>query len=364
MNTKAEVLAKILADLPSAGDPPISAADLRGVLEFMAAQESLAEETSYTNDFQPLLSNVKQFLDALLNANIPLYSSDRNYASGYTVRFSNSLYTSNTAITAGGDNPDVSANWDSTLSGSAMTAAEIRDLLQTLTGANRLNKSAIQGADFALNRRGKGDVTDTAGFQMGMTNRLKGDFWIYDDGLGEPPPPIEGDTLENGDWVVALVNNATLHSTDSGYLESAQWWVVKFGGAAEISATSIRDLLETLTGPDMLNGAKVKYDASTSVAGRIATIIASLVSYQKILSHMRITVGSGGADSISVEGNLKIKNMVKNHLTYFGKQGTEGNYAGLDYVYTFVGGNTMIHMNPGLGLSFESGATVDLEYEE
>jgi len=117
----------------------------------------------------------------------------------------------------------------------SMTAAEIRDALLTLSGIYRLNKSAIQGGEFSLNRRGSGDITSGA-FQTGMTNILKGDFWIYDaGGMGGT------DDITEGCWVVAMIN-APGHFT---YTDTSKWWILSFGGGT-MTASEIKAALETL----------------------------------------------------------------------------------------------------------------------
>ena len=313
--TKAQILAQIAADLPDNTTNQITPDDLRGVLNNLLNMMQGANFISYLNEELTGVTNVQGALDALV-----------------------------TLIEGG----------------TLLTAQQIRDLLQTLTGANRLNKSAIQGADFALNRRGKGDVTDTAGFQMGMSNRLKGDFWIYDDGLGGGGGGGgESETLNNGDWIVALVNNATLHSTDSGYLESAQWWVVKFGGdsgnGSTMSAEEIRDALQTLTGPDMLNGAKVKYSHTLSIIDRLNEM-------QEIIQRIRLTFDSPiGASSYTITGILMHPiQLCINRVPYQGVQGST--FSGYDFRYVHSSGNTVITINPGLGVSFNTNDIIDILY--
>ncbi len=106
---------------------------------------------------------------------------------------------------------------------------KIRTLLQALSGSSRLNKSAILGADKALNRRGAGDVDDQVYRNNSIINVLPGDFWVVE---RESVP--DGSELNNGDWIVALV-------ADPGYDYSltSQWMIVSFGASSPTSGSTL-----------------------------------------------------------------------------------------------------------------------------
>jgi len=98
----------------------------------------------------------------------------------------------------------------------------VRDLLYTIHGNDRLVKSSVRGADFALNLRGIGDLYD-ASFRADLNNILIGDTWI----MGATASPIEGDTadLKPYDWVIARQNNASI----SNFGDPDKWYVVRIG---------------------------------------------------------------------------------------------------------------------------------------
>lgn len=145
MNTKAEVLAKILADLPTNGNNELTAAILQGVLNFMADQETLVEDISYTNGNHPLIANIKQALDELIENNIPTWV-DQDYPDNYTVFYDGALYHSNDVIAEGEAAPDASAKWDlvSGTGGDDMTAGEIVTALETLAINAALNSTKVR----------------------------------------------------------------------------------------------------------------------------------------------------------------------------------------------------------------------------
>jgi len=105
--------------------------------------------------------------------------------------------------------------------------AKVKLLLEALQLNNRLTKSAVRGADFALNRRGKGDVTDPT-FKSLMTSALQGDFWIYEVGSGGG-----SDALTEGDWVIAMSDNPD----NFNYEDTANWWILKFSAVRGVVFT-------------------------------------------------------------------------------------------------------------------------------
>jgi hypothetical protein len=313
--TKAQILALIASELPDNTSNQITPEDLRGVLNSFTDMVQTADFIYYTHEDLAGVTHVKGALDAIV-----------------------------ALIEAG----------------TVLTAAQIVTLLESLTGTDRLNKSAVRGADFALNRRSKGNVTDSASYHATMTNILKGDYWVFDDGTGSPSDGGRDD-LNNGDLVIALVNNATLYATATGYLESEDWEVYKFSSENNLTAGDIRDLLETLEGENMLDGAKVKYSSSKTLIVKIDELNSEFLNTQKKLHKTRVTVTSEGT-SITVSGNLNIVMMSISHLMYFGIEGSAGAYAGWDFVYQHSGGDTIITLNPSFAISFENGSVVDIIY--
>lgn len=107
----------------------------------------------------------------------------------------------------------------------SMTAAQIRDALQTLTLLNRLNKSAILGADFAINRRGALQWDDFT-VQGTMTDILPGDCWVYAKGS-----PSESDPYLNGDILVLLTS--TPGTPLWTLTDTSKFWIIKAGHIQE-----------------------------------------------------------------------------------------------------------------------------------
>lgn len=112
-------------------------------------------------------------------------------------------------------------------------AADIRDALETLSGNNRLNKSAVRGANYALNYRGSGDVYDPT-FRNGMTNILPGDYWIYDSGIASPTDPASDTSgINQGDYIVAVKADPSL----SNFGDEAEWAIIRIGKHTPIQVT-------------------------------------------------------------------------------------------------------------------------------
>lgn len=101
-------------------------------------------------------------------------------------------------------------------------SAKARDLLQALTNLSRLKKSAVRGADFALNMRVEGDVFSPF-FQVNqMSNILKGDIWIYNEGASPVPAGVD---IADGDWVMALQDEINL---PFDFTNTGQWKIIHF----------------------------------------------------------------------------------------------------------------------------------------
>jgi len=123
----------------------------------------------------------------------------------------------------------------------ALSGAEIVTKLESLTPSSRLHKSFVRGADFALNRRGKGDVMDATFRVDSMNNILKGDLWIYWlDGSGGT------DALVEGDWVIAMCDNPD----NFNYEDTANWWILKFSAVGGVVFTQDeKDWIESQMNP-------------------------------------------------------------------------------------------------------------------
>lgn len=188
----------------------------------------------------------------------------------------------------------------------------IKTLLEALSGLNKLNKSAIRGADFCLNRRGMGDIMDVD-YKAGMTNIMVGDFWVY----GGDITPVEGAPVVTGDWVIALT--AQSGSYDYDYEDTGKWQIVHFG--------------DTTVNQNTVQLTHSRYNPTTesntiTITGVEATII-----------------------SITI-----------NKLTYFGKL-DDGQFNGFDFVWAYTNGNTIISINyDALGFGFQSGMVIDVLY--
>lgn len=187
--------------------------------------------------------------------------------------------------------------------------AKAKQLLEALTGLNRLTKSAVRGADFALNRRGKGNVLSPS-YQAGMTNILAGDFWIYYT-TGTPG------ALSIGDWVVALRSNPSGFFYDDG----VNWEIIHFGD--------------------------------------------STINQQTIdLQHYRYSPTSTTSLIVMQGITAEVIHLTINKLTYYGKEDDGSGFGDADFVYRHTGGNTEIVINDGLlGFEFDASMVIDVLYK-
>ncbi|HZK07839.1 MAG TPA: hypothetical protein VFC92_06525 [Bacteroidales bacterium] len=192
--------------------------------------------------------------------------------------------------------------------------AKVKLLLEALNGLAKLKKSAVLGAESALNLRAIGDVM-SGNFVSGMTNILKGDFWIHNP--EDPNTPAEGGVAV-GDWVIARRDNVT----DYNYENDANWRIQHFGD------TTVNQQV---------------YD----------------------LKQLRMSPTVGG-DTITMTGiDARVINIVINKLTYMGKP-DDGEFGNYDYVYrtSMLNGSTDIQLNEDmLGFRFMPGMVVDITYQ-
>jgi len=189
--------------------------------------------------------------------------------------------------------------------------AKVKLLLEALQLNNRLTKSAVRGADFALNRRGKGDVMDATFRVDSMNNILKGDLWIYWlDGSGGT------DALVEGDWVIAMRDNPD----NFNYEDTANWWILHFGDTS--------------------------------------------VNHNTIeLQHYR-TSPTAESPTITIPGiHAQVVSLTINKLTYYGKL-DDGNFGIYDFVYSYVGTDTVITLNYLiLDFMFQTSMVIDVLYK-
>lgn len=192
---------------------------------------------------------------------------------------------------------------------------KVKQLLELLTGTSRLNKSAIRGADFALNRRGKGDIF-SGQYTQSMNNILPGDFWIY--GSGELPPPEFGEIITLGDWVIAMREGLT---APFDFTDEVNWQIQHFGDTT--------------------------------------------VNQQTVeLKHLRMSPTVSSATIRMAGINAIVINVVINKLTYMGKA-DDGEFGNNDYVFRYVDGvGTEIQLNEDLlGFRFEPSMVIDIMYK-
>lgn len=119
-------------------------------------------------------------------------------------------------------------------SGGSMTAADIRDALQSLTGTGRLSKYAILGGDNGLNYRGNLNfMIDTA------QTAMQGDFWVNIPNGGA----MMAGTRE-GDWGISLLDD---NSTDEFSPSNPAWLHLPIGFIQYYDAAAIVAALVDLT---------------------------------------------------------------------------------------------------------------------
>jgi len=315
---------------------------LRNVLAYHRDMEKLASYVKFVNDFLGS-QTVDDALTYLAGKNIPSWS-DKDWPVEYFVFYSENLYRSNEAVSVGEDNPGLSSKWDQF---GALTNSQIRDLLETLTSTNRLNKSAVRGSDFSLNRRGQGDVMD-GNYKSGMTNILQGDFWIYEDTTSSGGT----DDISEWDWVVALTDSPG--DFDYG---GSNWWVIRFSvisAGTNMTADAIREALKTLPVEDMLPLDNVMYDSTKTAKTK-------LDEKQQLVRHKRVVV-TVETDTITINSmEISVINMAVNHLLYFGDLDTDSGFT-KDFVWRHNGGNTEIQVNPDVIHEFDSGTIIDIQY--
>jgi hypothetical protein len=291
-----------------------------------------------TNDITPedLREVLIKFSDMLQDADLIAYAHDN--LSGVT-EVKSALDTIVAALSDTDDN--------------LMTGKLIVALLSALSGTNRLPKTALFGADRALNRRGKIEF-DNATVQSLTANVKEGDWFEWTEGES----PTEGDFAE-GDVAISLTNTPSVPWA----LDDPLYWRIyrfsKLDSIANMAAADIRDALETLTGTNMLNGDKVKYDATNSLKAKIDK------KQDEIFAKRIILEGVVGTFSITLSGLLIHPIQVSvNRVPYVGKEGTSfgGELAGYDFRYEHSASNTVIVSNPSFDprLSFNPADVIDI----
>lgn len=112
------------------------------------------------------------------------------------------------------------------------TQQDFADFIDSVFNINEDSKALVKGVEFALNRRGEGNLNDPAIVTSMLVNIKKFDFWVMNGGTA----PRGGDTstLVTGDWLIAKVDGAnTGNFGDTNY-----WW---------IPPTVLKTAIQTLT---------------------------------------------------------------------------------------------------------------------
>jgi hypothetical protein len=252
--TKAQILTLIAEKIADNSTKNITPAFVRDVLVPFTDMLQDAEYSNFVFDgFGQNITNVKQALDYLFNANVPSWQ-DTDWPDGYFVFYEDALYRSNDVVQEGDGEPDTSAKWDLIVGGTGgeMTAGEIVTALETLA-----------------------------------------------------------------------INSA-------------------------------------------LNATKVRYSTGVSVAGQIASMLASMAALQPKLYNSRFFVGGTGESSSWTISGVEIfpVTFFINGKYYNGRKATNwnGEIAIYDYRYEHSGGNTIFHLNPLADppISFRAGDTIDI----
>ena len=238
------------------------------------------------------------------------------------------------------------------LAHTSLTASQIRDLLAGLTGTNRLTKLSVRGADFALNRRGAGDIFSGA-YTTGMTNILPGDFWIYDAGGAGGT-----DSINEGDWVVAMRSGL---STPFDFTDTDDWLIVSFG---DLSASEIATLLNSITTvADMVQANRISYDGG-HVQTALDNFTTALALKQSAIKKDRLqcTNLTPTPTKIFTATLTGIIQLAINRVPYQGIEADDftGAANGYDFIYSISGTTITITLSPSLGVMFESGMIVDI----
>ncbi len=169
----------------------MSAVDIRNALETLELPSCFSsEKVQYTDD-----TTVNTIITALIGRLDVDYKTTVLYDAGEIVVSGGLIYRCK-AITTGNTPPNTTY-WECL--SLQMDAEQIRAALESLTFLDRLNKSAIVGADFSLNLRDKGNLNDTGYLQSSsMFNIKKGDFWIHNSETDEGPG------FNDNDWFIAM----------------------------------------------------------------------------------------------------------------------------------------------------------------
>jgi hypothetical protein len=102
------------------------------------------------------------------------------------------------------------------------TEQQFADFIDSVFNITEDSKALVKGVEFALNRRGEGDLNDPAIVTSMLVNIKKFDFWIMNGGTS----PRGGDTskLVTGDWLIAKVDGADT----SNFGNTTYWWIPPF----------------------------------------------------------------------------------------------------------------------------------------
>ncbi len=238
----------------------------------------------------------------------------------------------------------------------AHTPEQIRDALTELSGAERLGKDAVHGADFSLNYRGRLRWNSSVSQSVMGIQLSRGDMWVYDDG----GLPDDGGSYANGDVLVILT---TEPGTPPWSLEDKNRFMIWRLSRLNMFSigTIVREALEGLSATEMLGAEKIRYTEQMTVHQAINELGERLNGKQQKESFVRIICEDDDEGlTITIPEVVYPTMMSINRTPYYGIQGEF--FEGMDYRFRHLGGNTQIILNPGLSLVFVRNDIIDIRY--
>lgn len=224
-----------------------------------------------------------------------------------------------------------------------LTASDIRDLLQTLAGANMLNSNKVKFTDTQT-------VSTLLSLLLGRQNMAWNEELSY---------KFNWVVFSGGVWYRSKVDGNLNHA-----VTDITWWE-RF---ALMNGVEIAALLNSLTTiNEMVIANRIKYNDSLTVAGKIETMDIEIERKQNKITRNRYLYSNPINGKVFIIGG-KTADIFTLHINRTALEGVRAldfniEAAAYDYIYKTINEtDTQITLSPSLGIDFKPGTIIDVAW--
>lgn len=224
-----------------------------------------------------------------------------------------------------------------------LTASEIRDLLQTLAGANMLNSNKVKFTDTQT-------VSTLLSLLLGRQNMAWNDELSY---------KFNWVVFSGGVWYRSKADGNLNHA-----VTDITWWE-RFALMNGVEIAALLNGLNVIN--EMVIANRIKYDAEKTVATKIAAMDIEIEKKQNRITRNRYLYSNPINGKVFIIGG-KTADIFTLHINRTALEGVRAldfniEAAAYDYIYKTINEtDTQITLSPSLGIDFKPGTIIDVAW--